>query len=858
MLIYQLSVKDTLQKFNTNASTGLQQGEIAKRRQKFGRNELDTKGTPLYKKLLEPFLDVFMAMLLVALALSIIQAAWTEVVMIAIIIMINAIINYVQQFSTERILRNLRKKTLQPVEVLRDSKRQNVDASELVPGDIVILNEGDRIPADGRILDESGLLTNESMLTGESNPVAKDAAKLANTRKVYEQKNMVFSGSFVVTGQANMLVVATGSNTEYGRIASLASSVESISPIQEKISKLVSKIAIIIVIIASFALVIQLTQGIHFFSALEFTLAMIVSAVPEGLPIAISVVLALGARRMAKKNALVKELSAIESIGIITSIASDKTGTLTENKLSLTDLWSLKDSHINFLKLVAMSALPEGISTDALDTAIIRYMHTSKHARHPAVDASVDSQDPVISVPQGPQISINPSKSYAFDQSLKISGNLYDQNRLVIKGAPETVLDLCHLNNAHRQKVEAEMLRMTSRGHKVIAIASAKLNHEINELNHLKKDTRFTFNGLISVADTVRPEAVSAIKQSIRAGVKVKMITGDHWQTAFEIGKELGLLRDESEVFDCSKMGNITDDDLANIAKNTAVFARVTPEDKFRILSCLKQTEIVAMTGDGVNDVPALTNAHIGIAMGSGPSIVQDAGDIVLLDDNFKNIVTAMQEGRVVIVNIRRMLVYLLSTNAGEAITMIAALLLGGGQLLLPIQILWVNLVTDSLMVVPIGLEPPEEYYMKQKPEPKNAPILDTILITRMILIAITMAAITLTTYFYFANFMTHEQANTLAFTALVVMQWANAFNIRGNHESVFRRLRVPHWKFYFTLSLAIIFQLLALFGPLGNFIHTVEVPLAPLGLVALVAFTLPILVVELHKLFVKKTSKNR
>lgn len=840
MLFYELSVKETLEKFQTNAETGLTNSEVEKRRKKFGKNEIEAKGTPLWRKILEPFMDIFMVMLLVALVLSAIQSAWTEVIMIAVIIAINAVIDYVQQFSTERILKGLRQKTVQPVDVFRNGQKTEIDASELVPGDIVILDEGDRIPADGRVINESGLLTNESMLTGESESVAKDANKISGTKKVYEQRNMVFSGSFVVTGQARVLVVATGNNTEYGRIASLASSAEQVSPIQEKISKLVGKIAIVVVSIAVLTLIIQLVKGIDFFLSLEFTLAMIVSAVPEGLPIAISVILALGAKRMAKKNALIKEMRAIESIGIVTTIASDKTGTLTENKLSITCLWALdkNKSQDDFLKSVAMSALPEGISTDALDGAIIRYLKTHHHSELIPDDNN----------------RIDPARSYAFDQTLKMSGNLYDKNFLIVKGAPESIMEQCRLGVSSHQKVEAEMQRMTSKGHKVIAIASVTLDHEINELNKIKKETKFNFIGLISVADTVRPEAVKAITQSLRAGVKVKMITGDHWQTAFEIGKELKLVNDESEVCDCSKLGNITDDDLADIIKTTTVFARVTPEDKFRILSVMKKDEIVAMTGDGVNDVPALANAHIGIAMGSGPSIVQDAGDIVLLDDNFKNIVTSMQEGRVILVNIRRMLVYLLSTNAGEAITMVGALLIGGSQLLTPIQILWVNLVTDSLMVVPIGLEPREDYYMKQKPEPKDAPILNSTLVVRMIIIALTMAAITLLTYFLFLNDYGHDHANTLAFTALVVMQWANAFNIRGTHESIFKRIKTPNWKFYATLAIAVAFQILALTGPFGNFIGITETPpIWPLILVSIVSFVIPIVVVELHKLFVNK-----
>jgi Ca2+-transporting ATPase len=590
--------------------------------------------------------------------------------------------------------------------------------------------------------------------------------------------------------------------------------------------------------LAGVALIIQLIQGVNFLAATEFTLAMIVSAVPEGLPIAISVILALGAKRMAKKHALVKEMRAIESIGIVTTIASDKTGTLTENKLFVTGLWQFGDKRKNFVKMMAMSALPDAISSDALDMSIIRYLKERNDAELVPDDGN----------------TIDPARSYAFDQASKISGNLYNKNYVVIKGAPEAVIERCGLGDGDRQKVLAEMNKMTAKGHKVIAIADAKLNREVRELSNLDKDDKFNFLGLISVADKMRREAPEAIAEARRAGVKVKMITGDHWQTAYEIGKGLGLVEDESEVFDCSKMGSITDDDFEEILQRTTVFARVTPEDKFRLLTLMKKHEVTAMTGDGVNDVPALTNAHIGIAMGSGPSIVQDAGDIVLLDDNFKNIVAAMKEGRVVLTNIRRMLVYVLSTNAGEALTIIAALLMGGGQLLLPIQILWVNLVTDSLMLLPIGLEPPEEYYMKQKPESKNAPILNAVALSRMLMIAVTVAGVTLAVFFIASEYFSREQANTLAFTALVVMQWANAFNVRGSYESAFKRIRVRSWKFWAALSGAIILQVVAVFTPLGHqFLGIVDAPLLPLMIVALVAFAVPIVVVELHKLYVVK-----
>ncbi len=836
---YNQTVKETLGEFAVDPEKGLNLREVHKRQEAYGKNILKFKETPLWRKLLEPFMDIFMVILLVAMLLSAIQQDWIETIAIGVIIVADTIIYYIQRFSTERILRSLKSNTQHGVAVIRDGEEQTLDATELVPGDVVVLREGDRIPADGRIINESGLLADEAMLTGESTAIAKDARAISGIKKVYEQRNMVFAGSFVVTGTGKVLVTATGNDTEYGRIASLASSVEESSPISEKINKLVFKIAIVVVALAAVVLVVQLVDGINLLDALKFTLAMIVSAVPEGLPIAISIILALCAKRMARKQALIKELKAIESIGIVTTIASDKTGTLTENRLELKEIWT-PTAKANFKDSLARATLLQSSLIDAsggssvadpLDICLLNYLQTQNY----------------------PLDKLTPLKTYAFDQSLKLSGNLYSDKQgnlqLTVKGAPEVILNRAQLKQKDRELIEAQLLELAGKGYKVIALGSGKLKHEINELVRLEKDDKLTFEGFIAIADAIRPEAAQAIKQTARMGVKTKMVTGDHASTAYAIGKELGLAKDVSEVLDCSKLGNINDDDLADLVRTTTVFARVTPEDKFRILKAIKENEICAMTGDGVNDVPALMGAHVGIAMGDSSSIVQDAGDIVLLDNNFKNITEAIRESRTVLANIRRMLGYLLATNAGEALTMLGALLLFGNHILTPIQILWINLVTDSLLVIPLGLEPPESQILRRKPEHKDAAILSSSMVIRMIIIAVTMTTITLGTYFV-SNLVLHspEQANTLAFTALVVMQWSSAITARGTYESVWQRLKVRNHGFIWALFAAVLLQVSAIFGPLMSIVDTVTVPLAALAIVVVVAFLIPFVVVEIYK----------
>lgn len=838
---YNQTVKATLAELSVDPETGLSTKEATKRQTIYGKNTLNVKTTSLLRKIIEPFLDIFMLILIAALVLSAIQQDWIETFAIAVIILADAIIYYIQRFSTDRILRSLKNSTQHDVAVLRDGEEQALDASALVPGDIVILREGDRIPADGRILNESGLLSDEAMLTGESDPIAKDARAISGFKKVYEQRNMVFSGSFVLTGSGRFIVTATGNRTEYGRIASLASSVEETSPISEKINRLVIKIAAVVVVLAGVVLTVQLIDGIDLFSALKFTLAMIVSAVPEGLPIAISIILALAAKRMAREQALVKELKAIESIGIITTLASDKTGTLTENRLELREVWT-PGPLSTFRKELARTALLESTLIDAeggskmadpLDTSIIDYI-TQHRVNYRQLEAL---------------------HSYAFDQNLKLSGNLYrgaDQKlELALKGAPEVILARSHLSATDRETAELKLSELASKGYKVVAIATAEITHEINELERLSKSHPFNFIGFIAIADALRPATQQAIKQNARMGVKTKMVTGDHAGTAYAIGRELGLAHDISEVLDCSKLGNITDDDLADLVKSVTVFARVTPEDKFRILSAIKQSEICAMTGDGVNDVPALVGAHVGIAMGDSPSVVQDAGDIVLLDNNFKNITEAIKSSRTVLANIRRMLSYLLATNAGEALTMIGALILFGEQMLTPIQILWINLVTDSLLVIPLGLEPEETKILRQKPQSKDAPMLSSKLVIRMIIIAFTMATITLITYWVAKLTLgSAAQANTLAFTALVAMQWSSAITARGLYESAWQRLKTRHPAFYFALFVAVLLQISAIFGPLTVITGTVPTPLSAILLTALLAFALPLLIIETYKKF--------
>lgn len=838
MKYYTKTVYEVLKEFDVSEA-GLSRIEAKERLERFGPNTIRVRGEPLWRKLVEPFANVFMGVLFLAAIISLFHHAVIDAVIIFAIMGASASIYYVQRFTTERILRALQRHVPHNVEVLREHKTIIIDASQIVPGDIIVLNEGEKIPADARLIVANSLRVDEAQLTGESLPIGKDIEPLAGEKEIYEQKNMVFQGSFVVGGEGKALVVATGNNTEFGMLAALSSEVSSVSPVQAKIDRLISKIIAFVAGLAVVAFSLAIWRGMELSESIRFVLALSVSAVPESLPVAISVILALGMRRMAAKKALVRTMSAIETVGTLTTIATDKTGTLTKNKLTVREVWSPDDN------------------ADHINTAMLRAVNHSVKKVHDPLDAAMHEY--VLSVGKKLEAAENIGV-LPFDQSYAMSGNLWKSEAgllLAIKGAPEHVLARCHLPKAAHTAAESALHSATGRGLRVIALAHVQIDKPVNSFAELSKKASFVFDGFFAVADILRPEAKRAIATAISAGVTVRMITGDHFETAFHIGRELGMVESRNQVFDSRKLHDMSDEDLGRVIAEIRVFSRVIPEHKHRILSILKQKNITAMTGDGVNDVPALTNAHVGVAMGSGASIAKDAGDIILLDDNFKGIVDAIHEGRTIYANIKRMLVYLLSTNLGEVLVSVGALVMGMPIPLLPVQILWVNLVTDTSLVIPLGLEPGERRNMLRGPQAPNAPLLSKFMISRIALVSSTMAAITLWQYVQYSDLYGTEYGRTIAFCSLVVMQWATALTMRSDYEPLFTRIRRLSKPFIVGMTVAVGLQLLALMGPLGEFLHITEVASADLWRAGSVAFVIPIILIESHKIIGRRFFKK-
>lgn len=833
MLYYQKSAEDTLKELSSTIE-GISRHEASQRLKHYGPNEITLKGEPLWKKLIEPFANVFMAVLFVAVLISFWHHAVLDGIIILVIMLTSATIYYVQRFSTERILRTLQKKSGRPVEVIRGGDSISVDASELVPGDIVRLSEGDKVPADLRLIEADSLRADEAMLTGESVPVSKDIDALEGKKEVYEQKNLLFQGSFIVSGGAVGVVIYTANQTEFGRIAALTGKApDSVSsPVQKKIDKLITYIIAIIAAVAVGAFILALVRGIEMTEALRLVIALSVSAVPESLPIAISVILVLGMRRMAAKKALVRSMNAIETIGVITTIATDKTGTLTKNELSVQEVWqpSWSDHHLPTVVHKSTNHHSEK-SADPLDVAFISYAQA---------EGTV-------------QLKGEPVSKLPFDQARAMSGNVWHhrgKHELVVKGAPEQMIMRSTLTRPQITEINQAVTQLTSQGYRVIAVATSPIEKKVEKFDDLHAKHKLEFAGLIAVADTLRPSARRAIAAARGAGVSVRMITGDHLETAYTIGLKLGLVDSRDQVFDSRLMIDMTDSQLAKVAQNARVFSRVTPENKFRILKVLRLKEVTAMTGDGVNDVPALANADVGVAMGSGSQIAKDAGDIILLNNDFAGIVRAMREGRIIFSNIRRMLTYLLATNIGEVMVTLAALVMGMPMPLAPIQILWINLVTDTTMVIPLGLEPGEKSVMKRKPIDPKAPILGKYMISRIILMALSMATLALVLYSIYSQEYGTAYGQTIVFVALVAVQWANAFNARSTYDSLFTRLKVWHAPFWIGITIAVTMQFLALFGPLQDALHVNPVAISDIFIVTLIAFAVAVIPVEIHKWF--------
>ncbi len=854
---------EVLQNFSVTRQTGLSTAQVEAAQQTVGRNILRERPPRSFAlRFLDQLKNSMIIILLLAAALSVginlyqtwkgNPTDWVDPIAIVLIVLLNALVGVIQESRAEAALAALKTMAAPHAKVQRNGVRQVVEATDLVPGDIVFLEAGDLVPADCRLLHTALFKCDESMLTGECVAAEKDAAALLDAiAPLADRANMAYSGCIVTGGTATAVVVDTGMNTEIGKIAvMLESEKKSITPLQHKLAELGKKLGYLALAICGVIFLLGLFDKLYWLDILMTSVSLAVAAIPEGLPAVVTVVLALGVQKMADKNAIVRRLPAVETLGCASVICTDKTGTLTQNKMTLTRMYvDGKSFYLDDLPSKAVTSLlqiaalcTDGNVTmvdgreiavgDPTETAILSYALKHKLEKNTLMN-------------EYPRVGEIPFDS---DRKRMTSIHLIDGKKMVIvKGAPELLLPRCV-----NVDTEAVMKANESFGKEALRVLAVGYKFVDGDLPvHLDPDeieSGLTFGGLLGMIDPPRPEAIAAIKECKKSGIRTVMITGDNVVTATAIGKALGILNDESEAMTGEQLATMSDEELFENIRNVSVYARVSPTDKIRIVKAWQQAgEIVAMTGDGVNDAPALTAADIGCAMGiTGTDVAKNAADVVLTDDNFATIVTAVERGRGIYSNIKKSVQFLLSCNLGEVLCVLLAMFFWKVSPLLPVQLLWVNLITDSLPALALGVEPTDRAVMAQKPRPKSESIFAHGLAFHSAWQGAMIAALTLCAYTIGLK-TSADLACTMAFAVLAFSQLIHALNTRST-LSLFK----VHLHTNLTMILALfvsggLMALSLLLPALQSVFGTVPMDSGTWGIVLLLS-AVPFVVMELVK----------
>ncbi len=794
---YSKKVEEVLAELKTSLS-GLSSQEAQKRLSEYGFNELqEKKEETLLQMFIDQFKDFMIVILIIAALVSAFVGEYTDAIVIVAIVVLNALLGVIQENRANKALKALKKMTKPNAKVIRDGKVQVVPTRELIPGDIVVLEAGDFVPADGRLIEVANLKINEASLTGESVPVEKRIDPIESEDvSIGDRINMVFTGTTVVYGRGKMVVVNTGMKTEMGNIASMMEEEKVITPLQERLAELGKTLAIICLAISALIFFIGYLRGTPLLEMFMTAISLAVAAIPEGLPAIVTITLAIGVQRMVKRNAIIRKLPAVETLGSANVICTDKTGTLTLNQMTVKSVYvngqieKIEDARENELseKLMSFSALCSDAKIDENGNGIGDPTEVALVAA--LRDYGKEKAELEAALPRVDELP--------FDSERKLMTTVHktDNGYLVItKGALESVMSICTsiekdgkiraIEPQDLEDIEESNNEMAHNGMRVLALAY-KILPERYEKKEL--ESKLTFLGLIGMIDPPRPEVKDAVKECELAGITTVMITGDHKLTAEAIARDIGILHEGEEIVTGRELENMNDEELAEKVKKIRVYARVSPEHKVRIVKAWQKNDaVVCMTGDGVNDAPALSQADIGTAMGiTGTEVAKEASAMILTDDNFATIVAAVEEGRTIYANIRKSIRYLLSCNFGEIITVLLANIFGLGQPLLPIHLLWINLVTDSLPALGLGMEPPSHDVMKAKPRSRNESIFAGGLGIQMIIEGIVMGLLAITAFHIGIDYGI-ETAETMTFMTLVFSQLIHSLNSRSTKESLFK-----------------------------------------------------------------------
>lgn len=830
-------------------STGLSSPEVKRLRDKFGWNELTVKKPEaLYRKFLRQFSDILIIVLILAGLIALAFGETLDAIVILCIVVINAVIGFLQEYKTERMLEALQKLVAPTARVIRDGKAVNIPSREVVPGDLLILEEGARVPADAQLIEANELRVDEAILTGESLPVSKFACQK-------ESENcLIYSGTTIAAGSGRALVKNIGANTEFGRVAALTTGLKkSDSPLtreMKKIGAFVGKVALALSVLL-FAIG-YFYQGLSVIHSLLFSVAVAVAAVPEGLPVTITTALALGMRRLAKKKALVRELKSVETLGGTTVICSDKTGTLTRNQMTVTRGWLAQEGEFavtgsGYNPKSGRVELKKGSSAAPLLFQIANFCNEANLVKKSnnwlILGDPTEGALKVVARKYGlAQKLPRFSKTFPFDSDRKRMSVVHDP-RILSKGAPEQLLEVCthyydgkkvqKLDQKKRAEISKQTIAFANQALRVLAFAYRDVaSGELKNLSVEKAERNLVFVGLLGMRDAPRPEVAEAVRLCQKAGIRITVATGDNGLTTAAIAREIGIADKTTPVFTGEEIRKFSDKKLTKIlrTKQNLIFARVKPSDKLRIVEIYKKLgEIVAVTGDGVNDAPALKRADIGVAMGrTGADVAREAASLVLTDDSFASIVAAVAEGRRIYANMRKFIAFIFSCNIGELAVVFFAILLGLPLPLTAILILLVNLGTDLLPSLALGIDPIDPEIMNQPPRDPHQRIMQGRYIRHFVFTGLIIGVLVLGGYVsmlylhgwrpggvFEAGSTLHRSAATFAFATLVIAQLFNAFNFRSERLSAFSAKLKTNWQLWGAIFLSVLMVLLVVELPL-------------------------------------------